>query len=54
MPLYSLAKWLGPRIWLKMMFQAWALAMMRIVIDSQNTERVRLEKMVGKKKSGSL
>ena len=30
------------------------MAMMRIVIDSQNTERVRLEKMVGKKKSGSL
>ena len=51
MPLYNLAKWLSPRIWLKMMFQAWAMAMMRIVIDSQHTERVRLEKMVGEKKS---
>ena len=34
-----------------MMFQAWAMAMMRIVIVSHHTERVSLEKIVGKKKS---
>ncbi len=49
---FLLTRWLGPRkSVLKMLFQAWAMAMMRTAIEAQQIENVRLGEKLGKKKN---
>jgi hypothetical protein len=48
MPIFTAAKWVNPKLWLKVVFQAWMMAVMRISLEGAQTEVVRLRNKVGK------
>ena len=49
MPIFTAAKWVNPKLWLKVIFQAWMIAAMRISLEGAETEVVRLRNKMGKK-----
>ena len=49
MPTLTLAKWMDPRIWLKVTVQAGMIVVTRTSLERAQTEMVRLQNKMGKK-----